>query len=161
MFKKLVKTQYPPTRPLMVWDGNCGFCRYWITRWKRFTKERLDYESYQDVAERMPDIEIKHFKKASRLIEPDGLIYSGPRSAYRTFTYGSFWGFLDKWYVRYSWFEKVSDWLYTRVERNRSFLFKVTKALFGSDPENVRPFWIIYFALIFYFIYISIFGRPL
>lgn len=137
----------------MVWDGNCGFCKYWTTRWKKFTGSKITYTPYQDAVEQFSDIDIRHFKKASRLIETDGKVYSGPRSAYRTFTYGSRWGFLDRWYARYGWFEKLSDKTYAWVERNRNPLFRLTKFLFGSNPEETKPFWVIYIAIILYFIY--------
>lgn len=141
----------------MVWDGTCGFCRYWIGRWQNFTGSKIDYRPYQEAHVDFPDIEAVHFTKASRLIETDGKVFSGPRSAYRTFTYGSKWGFLDRWYEKYRWFEKLSDRTYSFVEKNRSFLFKVTKAMFGSDPDQVRPFWAVYLALVLYLFYISIF----
>ena len=137
----------------MVWDGECGFCRYWTTRWQKITGSRVDYKPYQEIAQAIPDIEVIHFKEASRLIEIDGKVYSGPRSAYRTFTYGSKWAFLDKWYAHYPWFEKFSDHTYDWVARNRNILFKVTKAMFGSDPDQVRPFWVIYLGLVLYFVY--------
>jgi len=137
----------------MVWDGNCGFCQYWVSRWQKFTGEKIYYQPYQDVVRYMPDIDEGHFKEASRLIEPDGNIYSGPASAYRTFTYGSKWAFLFKWYNKYQWFEKLSDWMYNRVVANRNILFKVTKFLFGKDPEEPRPFWAIYITVLAYIIY--------
>lgn len=137
----------------MVWDGNCGFCKYWITRWQRFTKDKLDYEPFQSAAQRFEDIELTHFKQASRLIETDGSVYSGPRSAYRTFTYGSKWGVLDKWYQNNKLFQRISDNLYSWIERNRNFLFKLTKAMFGSNPEEIRPFWLVYLCVIAYLIY--------
>ncbi len=144
----------------MVWDGECGFCRYWTIRWQKITGTKVKYVPYQEVYKDFPDIDQKHFRQASRLIEPDGKVFSGPRSAYRTFTYGRKWAFLDRWYETKSWFQKLSDWLYNRVAQNRSMLFKLTKALFGSDPHNTKPFWVIYLALVVYFIYISLVGLP-
>ena len=140
----------------MIWDGNCGFCRYWIKRWQRFTKDTLDYEPFQTAAKRFPDIDTIHFKQASRLVETDGTIYSGPRSAYRTFTYGSKWGFLDRWYQNSGFFQGISDVLYNKVASHRSFLFKLTKALFGSNPDEIRPFWFIYLCVIVYLIYVLV-----
>lgn len=140
----------------MVWDGTCGFCQYWTTRWQRFTKDKIGYDAYQDCAHYFKDIDVKHFKQASRLIEKDGTIYSGPRSAYRTFTYGSKWAFLDSWYVKYTWFEKLSDGLYNWVANNRSMMFKITKALFGTNPEEPRPFWVVYLMIVLYLIYIFV-----
>lgn len=155
MFKKLEHTQYPPKKPLMVWDGNCGFCAYWVTRWQKITGPFIDYQPYQEAAEDFPDIERKHFQEASRLIDTEGRIYSGPRSAYRSFTYGrSNWSFLDRWYANKSWFQQLSDRLYQWVAKNRSTLFKITKACFGRDPEQVRPFWVIYVAVLAYFLYL-------
>ncbi len=155
MFHKLKSTRYPPKKkPILVWDGNCGFCKYWVTRWQSFTGDKIFYEPYQEVARYMPDIDEIHFKQASRLIETDGQIFSGPASAYRTFTYGSKWAFLFRWYSKYKWFQKLSDSLYNWVARNRSSLFKITKFLFGSNPEEVKPFWVIYLLFIAYIIYI-------
>lgn len=156
VFQKLDRTNYPPqAKPIMVWDGACGFCKYWITRWSKFTGSKVVYEPYQTAAERFLDIDVVHFKQASRLIEADGSIFSGPRSAYRTFTYGGKWAFLDKWYVEKKWFQSLSDISYAWIERNRNFLFKVTKALFGSDPHEVRPFWMIYLGIVLYFMYMA------
>lgn len=140
----------------MVWDGKCGFCAYWISRWQKFTGEKIEYETYQEAASRFPDIEEIHFKRASRLIEPTGRVFSGPRSAYRTFTYGSKWGFLDRWYEKSKLFQKFSDHTYNWVAKNRSFMFKVTKAMFGSNPQQTKPFWAIYLALLVYLLYFLI-----
>ena len=138
----------------MVWDGECGFCKYWITRWQNFTKNKVLYEPYQTASLHFEDVEIHHFKEASRLIETDGRIFSGPRSAYRTFTYGSKWAFLDRWYENNSFFSKLSDKLYDQVAKNRNFFFKVTRAFFGSNPNEPRPFWIIYLGVVLYFMYV-------
>lgn len=155
MFQKIERTAHPPKhKPIMIWDGQCGFCQFWITRWSKFTGSKIDYATYQGASADFPDINKRHFMMASRLIETDGTIYSGPRSAYRTFTYGSKWGFLDKWYLNKKWFTKLSDRLYVLVTKNRGFLFKVTKWMFGANPEEPRPFWAIYLAIIAYFIYI-------
>ena len=137
----------------MVWDGQCGFCRYWTTRWKKITKDGVEYRPYQEAASDFSDIGEQHFKEASRLIETDGTVYSGPRSAYRTFTYGSKWAFLDKWYARKKWFRSLSDKLYHWVAKNRGLMFRITKFMFGSDPDQVRPFWVIYLALVLFFVY--------
>lgn len=155
MFQKISRTAYPPKqKPVMIWDGNCGFCLYWTTRWLKITKDQVGYYSYQTVLERFPDIDEKHFKEASRFIDMDGKVYSGPQSAYKTLTLGSKWGFLNRWYENKKWFTRLSDKAYDFVAKNRNFLYKVTKFLFGSDPEQVRPFWAIYLAVILYILYL-------
>lgn len=145
MFTKIKQTVYPPTeKPMMVWDGECGFCKYWITNWKSKTDDRIDYRTFQEVADQFKDIPLKEFKKASRLIEPDGSISSGPDSAYRSFRYFknpvSIW---HRWYSHFKIFTFISDHSYNFIAKNRSFMFKLTKIFFGKNPESIKLYWLI------------------
>ncbi len=151
MFSKFEKTAYPPNeKPMMVWDGECGFCNYWITRWKSKTEDRIDYQTFQQVAENYKDIPLKEFKKASRLIETDGSVFSGPDSAYRSFTYfekeDSRW---HLWYSKYKWFTYLSDHTYNYIAKHRGFFFFLTKIFFGKDPESIKPYWFLELLFIF------------
>lgn len=143
MFSKIEKTAFPPLeKPVMVWDGNCGFCNYWITRWKSKTGDRIHYKTFQEVSKNYPDIPLKEFKKASRLIEMDGQIYSGPNSAYRSFLY--FNKPNEKWHWWYSesgWFTYLSDHTYNFIAKHRSIMFTLTKILFGKNPNVLKPYW--------------------
>ena len=143
MFAKIQKTENPPAHPVLIWDGTCGFCKFWKTRWQLKTQNKLEYVTYQEKAREFPDIPLKEFKKASRLIEPDGRIYSGPDSAYRSLYYAGnkTW---HHWYQRYSWFEKLSDIGYNHIAKNRDFYFKLTKLLFGDYPEKLKFYWLFY-----------------
>lgn len=147
MFKKIHQTNFPPSQPTMVWDGTCGFCKWWKIRWETKTGDRIRFVPYQDVAKDFPDIPIKEFKKASRLIEPDGRIYSGPDSAFRNFfhTGNKRW---HQCYEKYSWFESICDLAYNHIAKNRSFYFKVTKFLFGKDPHQPKIYWFYYILML-------------
>lgn len=48
------------------------------------TDDCLDYSNFQEVASRYPEIPLREFKKASKLIETDRGIYSGLDSATST-----------------------------------------------------------------------------
>lgn len=37
-------------RPIMIWDGECGFCARWIKRWERITGDKIQYVQYQFLA---------------------------------------------------------------------------------------------------------------
>lgn len=144
----------------MVWDGACAFCAYWVEHWQQGTGNAIDYAPYQEVAERFPDINRRHFMMASRLIETDGQIFSGPRSAYRTFTYGaSSWAFMDRWYSEKAWFRKLSDRLYHWVTKHRGKLYRLTTFLFGSDPQSLKPFWFIYLVILAYLLFVAAGGQ--
>ena len=148
MFAKINQTNYPPNEPTMVWDGTCGFCKFWKTRWELKTKDKISFVTYQDKASEFPDIPLKEFKKASRLIEPDGRVYSGPDSAYRSIYHAGnqTW---HKWYRTHAWFEKFSDVTYNHIAKNRSLYFRITKALFGKNPAKLKYYWLFYLLAVF------------
>lgn len=123
-------------KPLLIWDGNCGFCKYWVIRWEKMTGEKVDYAPYQEVADQFIAIPEVEFRKAAFLIEPNGNIYRGMGAAFRTFTYGERWSFLYHWYVKYSLFRRLSDWVYSQIARNRPLLYKITIAIWGRDPHK-------------------------
>ena len=67
-----LRVSHPPTKPLLMWDGECAFCRLWIERWREITAGKVDYATYQEAAHRFPEIPAEQFKRAMALIEPDG-----------------------------------------------------------------------------------------
>ena len=78
------RVHLPPEKPLMVYDGDCGFCRRWVARWKRTTAGRVEVEPYQTAQERFPEIPLAQFKRAVQLIDPDGSVSSGAEAVIRS-----------------------------------------------------------------------------
>ncbi len=143
MFKKIHKTAYPPSRPTLYWDEHCGFCHYWKLRWEILTEGNVAFVPYEEAAENFKDIPLKEFKKASRLIEPDGTVYSGPDTAYRSLYHAG----TKTWhrrYKKYRWFRYLSDHGYNHIAKNRPFYFKVTRALFGKNPRSPKSYGLYY-----------------
>ena len=64
-------------RPTLIYDGDCGICRYWVEYWERLTRGQVDYRAYQDAAQDYPSIPLGDFRRAIQLIEPDGERYAG------------------------------------------------------------------------------------
>ncbi len=146
VFKKIQYTKNPPPQHTLIWDGECGFCKFWKTRWQQKSPEVI-FKTYQQAAKEFPDIPLKEFKKASRLIETDGSVYSGPDSAFRILCHGG----KKAWHELYnsaSWFSYISDHAYNHIAKNRHFYFRITKALVGKDPLNPKYYWVFYCILI-------------
>lgn len=144
MFTKIQQTKHKPDYPLFIWDGECGFCKYWIIVWQSKTRG-LTYKTFQDVASEFPDIPLKEFKKASRLIEEDGAVFSGPDSAYRTFWY--FKNPKKIWHRQYESsgiFQKISDHTYNWIAKNRPLMMKLTTAFWGKNPLKRKPYWLLW-----------------
>ena len=156
MFIKIKQTAFPPNeKPMMIWDGECGFCKYWINNWKSKTGNSIDYRTFQEVAQQFKDIPIKEFKKASRLIEVDGYVYSGPDSAFRSFQYFKKPSLRPhRWYSRYKLFSFLSDHTYNFIAKNRSFMFSLTKLFFGKNPESIKPYWLLSLVIVCAIVYI-------
>ena len=53
---KHLRVSNPPPKPLLIWDGDCDFCRLWIERWREMTAGKVDYATYQEAADRFPEI---------------------------------------------------------------------------------------------------------
>ena len=149
MFQKIPRTQSPPSKPLMIWDGNCGFCAYWIQVWER-NSSGITFKTYQEVGDQFPEIPLKEFKKASRFIEPNGQIFSGPDSAYRSFFHFKRpLKFPHRWYQKSRSFRWLSDHAYNFMAKNRPAMMKITHAFWGKNPKQQKPFYLIWLALIF------------
>ena len=73
----------PPARPLLLWDGECRFCRFWADRWRETLDEHLDLAPAQSQAARFPEIPAAAYDDAVQLIEPDGTVYSGAEAILR------------------------------------------------------------------------------
>ncbi|MEQ5789442.1 DUF393 domain-containing protein [Muricauda sp. NFXS6] len=157
MFLKIKKTEYSPKeKPVLIWDGTCGFCKFWIIRLQITTKDNIAYLPYQDAADRYKDIPVKEFKKASRLIEPNGKVFSGPDSFYRSLKYTSIKSPWHNWYQNSKWFSKSSDHTYIFIAKNRALLFKLTKVCFGKNPTNLKHYWLIYLAILVFVVIIAL-----
>jgi predicted DCC family thiol-disulfide oxidoreductase YuxK len=70
-------------RPLLVFDGDCRFCRAWVEYWKGMTGDRVDYAPFQELGERYPHVSGEEFAAAVKLILPEGEVRTG---AYAVFT---------------------------------------------------------------------------
>ena len=77
----------PPERPLLLFDGDCGFCRFWVTRWRAATRGRVDFAPAQQEAARFPQIAKESWKRSVQLVTPTGEVYGGAEAVFRTLAY--------------------------------------------------------------------------
>ena len=123
----------PPDRPLMVWDGDCRFCGGWIRRWQSLTADRVDYQPYQKVGRRFPEIMEADYAQAVHLILPDGSVLRAAAAVFASlaFTCGGCWGWPQKLYRRSPAFARVTEAGYRFVARHRMFFSRLTRLLWG------------------------------
>ena len=130
----------PPAKPLLVYDGDCGFCKLWIARWREITAGAVDYEPLQEMAARFPEVPRTDFEHAVKLIEPDGRVYSGAEAVYRSLGEGPgdrIW----RWSYRHvPGFGPVSDLAYAFIARHRDLAHTVTSIFWGEDVRRPTYF---------------------
>jgi predicted DCC family thiol-disulfide oxidoreductase YuxK len=114
-------------KPLLVYDGDCGFCRAWIRRWRVLTGDRVDDAPYQDAADRFPDIPIEEFRRAVQFIDVDGRVYSGAEAIFRSLAVRPSRAWPLWLYRHVPGFGPLSEGLYRLVAANRSFLSRLSR----------------------------------
>ncbi len=121
-----------PGKPVLIYDGSCGFCGRWIARWKRVTGDRIDCEPSQAAASRFPDVPESAFAEAVHLIEPDGRRSRGAEAVFRalaTVPRRRAWLWA---YQRVPGFAALSEWCYRVVAGHRPFFSRMTDWLWGA-----------------------------
>src|SRR5438876_11377357 len=136
-----LRVSNPPTRPLMIWDGDCHFCRRWIERWREITEGKIDYAPYQEAAARFPEIAVEQFKHAVAFVEPDGEAFSAAEAVYRSLRYRSSRKWLAWSYDHVPGFAAISETAYSFIARNRSLGSTGTRLLWGNDVRPPTYFW--------------------
>ncbi|HEY3663548.1 MAG TPA: lipase maturation factor family protein [Chthoniobacterales bacterium] len=129
----------PPPKSLLVYDGDCGFCKLWIARWREETGDAVDYEPLQSAAARFPEVPREEFERAVKLIEPDGRVWSGAAAVYRSLGAGG--RPLNRWsYDRVPGFAAASEFAYRFIAGHRGLAHRVTRLFWGNDVRQPTYF---------------------
>jgi lipase maturation factor 1 len=127
------REQVPP--PLLVFDGDCSFCRAWVGYWKDLTGDQVGYSPLQEVGDRFPQLSHQHFTSAVQLIL-DGEVRSG---AYAVFTAlaalpGRRWMLWS--YERIPGVAALCEAAYRTIAAHRSAAYWVTRLLWGAPVRR-------------------------
>src|SRR6266849_6447964 len=121
--------------PMLVFDGDCAFCRIWIELWKRLTGGQIAYAPYQEVAERFPQIPPENFQRAVQLILPDGEVLSAAHAVVRSLEPVPEYAWMFWAYGHIPGFAGLSGFLFRLIAEHRSFFYRVTVFLWGKHLE--------------------------
>ena len=112
-------------KPLLIYDGDCSFCRYWVDYGRRLTRDSVAYAPYQEVAAQFPQIPIERFRLAAQFVDPDGTISSGAAAIYSVLSYARGGKWLLWLYTHLRLFAGVSERIYLWVARHRNGLSRL------------------------------------
>jgi predicted DCC family thiol-disulfide oxidoreductase YuxK len=138
-----LRVQAPPSKPLLVFDGDCQFCRRWIARWKNATGEAVDYVSFQELtaAGRFPEIPVENFAEAVHLILPDGSVSRGAEAVFRSLAEGGHYRWLLGLYRKVPPFTDLSELLYEEVALHRTALSQLDRIYAGPGIQPPAYIW--------------------
>jgi len=126
------------SRPLLIYDGDCGFCVYWARYWQKLTGDRVEYRPYQDVAARYPDIPQAEFQRAVQYIAPDGRRASAAQASFLTLSHAPGKGFWLALYKHEPGFASLSEFAYAFTAAHRPAFFRISLLLWGRNHEPPR-----------------------
>ena len=114
-------------RPILIYDGDCGFCRAWIERWRVLTGEWVEYAAAQEVAGRYPQIPPEGFRRAVQLVMPGGEVYEGAEAILRALASapGNGWGLAV--YQGVPGARTLCEFAYRQVARRRGLVSRLTR----------------------------------
>ena len=128
----------PGSRPLLIYDGDCGFCVYWARYWQKLTSGRVDYRPYQEVAPQYPEISEAEFQRAVQYIAPDRRRASAAEASFLTLSHARGKGFWLWLYRHVPGFAPVSELAYAFTAAHRPAFFRISLLLWGRNHEPPR-----------------------
>ncbi|HEV8017355.1 MAG TPA: lipase maturation factor family protein [Steroidobacteraceae bacterium] len=146
------------SRPLLIYDGDCGFCGYWARYWQKLTGERMAYRTYQEVAAQYPEIPLRDFQRAVQYIAPDGRRASAAEASFLTLSHARGKGIWLALYHKLPGFAAMSERAYAFIAAHRAAFFGISRLLWGKDYQPPRHELVAFlFLRLFGLIYLSAF----
>src|SRR2546423_12242019 len=127
--KQSARVPNPPKKPLLIFDGDCHFCRRWIERWRELTGGAIEYAPFQEVAERFPEIPRENFEQAVHFIDSDGSVYRGADAVFRSLARRT-WIWCYKTLPGFAFPTEAANWF---VARGRMFAAFFTRPFSGKE----------------------------
>lgn len=123
------------SRPVLVYDGKCGFCSRWVRSWRRALGEAVEVATAEEAGKRFPSVPREQMAASLQLVEPDGRVASGAAAVFEAFAAGG-----KPWlrwaYRRLPGFAPASEAIYRLVARHREAMGKWDLRLFGEGAQS-------------------------
>ncbi len=126
------RVQNPPQeRPLVVFDGDCGYCRRWVARGRGLLGDRVDFAPSQSVAADFPEISAEAFEQGIQFIDVEGRVWKNAEAAFRALALRPGWAWPLGAYQRIPGVAPVTEACY-RVVASHRMIFQTRAPSSGS-----------------------------
>ena len=79
-----LRVSNPPSKPLLIWDGDCRFCELWVERWRVATGGQFDDSPSKEITSRYPQIPAETFDNAVVFIDETGRVFTAAEAIFRS-----------------------------------------------------------------------------
>jgi lipase maturation factor 1 len=122
--------------PLIIFDGQCSFCRRWVERARSIIGSHIDFEPFQTAAPRFPQIDPAAFGRAVHLVEPDGRVSRAAAAVYRALQLGNRYPALAIFYKYIPGFSAISEAAYKLIAAHRETADGIDMLLIGTAEQQ-------------------------
>ncbi|MBN1210569.1 MAG: lipase maturation factor family protein [Myxococcaceae bacterium] len=137
----------PTMRPLVLYDGDCGFCRRWVARWQARTGGHVRFLPATPPLRWLFGVRRGEARRAMQLIEPSGASFQGAEAAFRMLRFSPRRG--TRWGARVGLLpgvRTVARGVYRLIASHRPMAGRVDRLLFGrgdvGPPEYRLVRWL-------------------
>lgn len=132
------------TKPILLYDGDCGFCQYCVDYLAQITGHQVHYQPYQQGTLGRPPAAAE---KAIQLVVSETEFYQGAAAGFKVLSFGGrplgWWS-----YQNVPGFKWLSEKTYHWITRHRNLCFAVAKVVCGN-PWQVGRLTIVFWGFLF------------
>lgn len=121
------------TRPVLIFDGRCGFCRFSVAWLHARTGDAVEYLPAEDTGARFPALSPGALARAVHLVEPDGRMSTAAEAVFRTLQLGAGRRLPLAVYSHVPLARPVAELGYRVVALSRPILTPLMRVLYGRD----------------------------
>ncbi len=121
-----------PERPLVLFDGGCGFCKIWVEYARRLIQNSADFAPAAERAPDFPSIPEEAYARSVQLLLPGGERLEGARAAFTLLALAPGKGWLLRFYESLPGFAPVAEAAYRMIAAHRNFFAWLTRVAFGA-----------------------------
>src|SRR5262245_10833141 len=118
-----MRVQNIPSKPVFIFDGECGFCRGWVNRWRAAVGDAVEFRAAPE--ERFSEIDRSTYERASVFVDSDGSVFTGAEAVFRMLAYApskQHWLWVHQ---HLPGFRPISEWTYRSIARNRLIISRL------------------------------------
>ena len=108
-----------PSRPRVIYDGDCGVCCACIEWLRRRDGDALEFLPLQSPNVARLGLPLEKLRQSIHLVEPDGTVFNAAAAALRLLARNPRQAHWLRWYERDAVFAELSEAVYAFVARNR------------------------------------------